>query len=784
MFSLQAKLISLVTLLVAVVSAFVLYYFPGHLNDQARDALEQRAVDMAEVMAGAAAPSLDFGDDQGVKELLAVLETTPEAAFAVVRHEDGEEVASWRGDETVESGLDPDWESVRVNFDDNKLHVLAPIVTPGQTRGTLHIAFAQDQLREAYNENLSVGLGVSAVILLLGFLMAIGLSRLLARPIGRVTEAAQSLARGDFDTAEEMLGDVDPEAAEESADEATRLTAAFSAMTARLQESQQAIRDYNRKLKAQIDEKEKARRQAEAANEAKSSFLANVSHELRTPLNAIIGYSDLIIEDADYIGCEAVVPDVEKIQKAGNHLLSIINDVLDLSKIESGKTELHYEQIEIEDFVDEIVDTATPLIEENDNVLDVQFDLDGAQFRCDRTKLRQVLINLLGNAAKFTEAGTVGLKVSEQSTEAGAQFVFVVSDTGIGISEDKLDELFDAFTQADSSTTRDYGGTGLGLTLCKKFTTLMKGDIKLESELGEGTTFTVVLPADPDQVAEDRSDPEVIDGTSTPYPDARSLTKTTVLVIDDDPTVHELVDRYFDDEQFELLHATDGKTGLEIAASHRPDLITLDIMMPGTDGWTVLSELKDDDELAEIPVVMISMIDKRKRGYALGADDYLVKPIERETLIDVFSSFATTDDQREVLIIEDEPDLRSFMARSLEANGWSVHTAEDGQVGLDSLEQITPHVILLDLMMPNVDGFEFYQTIQRNEQWRSIPVVVITAMDIDEKVRNRLVGVEKIVEKTDSTWSREEFIEQLEQLVESRLSDDPAPSLPVETTVN
>ena len=383
-----------------------------------------------------------------------------------------------------------------------------------------------------------------------------------------------------------------------------------------------------------------ARREAEAANSAKSQFLASMSHELRTPLNAIIGYSEMLQEEVADLGQTALAPDLEKIRTAGRHLLSLINDILDLSKIEAGKLELYLEPFDVEAVVREVATTVTPLVEKNGNRLEVRCADGIGMMHSDLTRTRQVLLNLLSNACKFTTGGAITLAAErERPTDGtGDWLVFRVSDTGIGMTPEQLAKLFEAFTQADASTSRHYGGTGLGLAITRRFCRMMGGDVNVASIAGRGSTFTVRLPASPGERRE---------APAAPAADAAdaggAAPSGTLLVIDDDPEARALMRRFLGKEGFRILEAADGPTGLLLARELKPDVITLDVLMPGMDGWEVLSALKDDPELAAIPVVLATIVDEEHLGFALGAAEYLTKPIDRERLIAVLDRYKSPD---------------------------------------------------------------------------------------------------------------------------------------------
>ena len=502
-------------------------------------------------------------------------------------------------------------------------------------------------------------------------------------------------------------------------------------------------------LKQLQEELVDARETAEDANQAKSAFLANMSHELRTPMNAILGYSEMLTEEAEDLELDDFVPDLRKINEAGNHLLALINDVLDLSKIESGRIETFGEDIEIDTMLDQVIGTAQALMGKNNNTLvDDRSAAMGTAFQ-DLTKLRQALFNLISNAAKFTDQGTVTLS-SSRTHESGQEWLtFSVTDTGIGIPADKLDAVFEEFTQADGSTTRNYGGTGLGLAISRRFCRLLGGDLTLESEVGRGSTFTISVPA---RLADAPSE-EAGQTTETPQHTDEDLEKiaegSTVLVIDDDPEACEIIERFLRKDGFGVLTASSGAEGIRLAHVIKPIAITLDVMMPDMDGWAVLRSLKSDPQLADIPVLMLTMIDDRRRGFTLGATDYLTKPVDREQLHQALSRYRSAAGANSVLLVEDDPATREVVAKALNSAGWQVAEAEHGRQGIESLEEKKPDLILLDLMMPVMDGFEFLAELRFNQEWRYIPVIVLTAKDLSEEERRELNGkVERVYEKS------------------------------------
>ncbi len=371
----------------------------------------------------------------------------------------------------------------------------------------------------------------------------------------------------------------------------------------------------------------KAQEEAQAANRAKSHFLANMSHELRTPLNAILGYSEMLVEEAEDDGNDIYVPDLRKIEAAGRHLLALINDVLDLSKVEAGKTELYLESFDTRGMVDAVAATIRPLVEKNENALELRCPDDLGEMHSDLTKVRQMLLNLLSNASKFTDRGTVSLDVTREHGEDGDWLTFRVSDTGIGMTDEQLDSVFEAFAQAEASTTRRFGGTGLGLSITRRFSRMLGGDVGAESEPGLGSTFTLRLPARaPDANPAEVEEPGLAEEGSGEA--------GTVLLIDDDATARGLLRRILVKEGFRVQDAESGEQGLRKARDFRPDVITLDVIMPAMDGWAVLEALKRDEELSGIPVVMLTVLQDQAMAESLGASDYLTKPVDRPSLIE------------------------------------------------------------------------------------------------------------------------------------------------------
>jgi len=466
---------------------------------------------------------------------------------------------------------------------------------------------------------------------------------------------------------------------------------------------------------------------ARRAERAKGLFLANMSHELRTPLNAIIGYSEMLAEGARERRDANDVQDLERIMGAGRHLTHLIGGILDLSKIEAGHMELLVEACDVVELGREALHTLRQLpdAEGLELILDAP---DTVPFiEADITRLRQCAFNLLSNAAKFTEEGQITLRI----TSDGISVRMAVQDTGIGIDRAGVSRIFTEFTQAEETTTKRYGGTGLGLALSRRLCRMMGGDIEVESAVGQGSTFTLVMPVE--------RRPSL-----TPLPSAR---ETTVLLIDDDLTVRAIVERTLIDEGYSVVSASGGRVGLEFARQLRPSAIVLDIDIPDVDGWQVLAELKTDPELSKIPVILHTLVNERGRGFALGAADYLTKPISGKRLVDTLRR-ATDQRAGTALLVEDNNEVRTVIQRQLRKQGWYVVSAENGRIGLEVLERERPDVVLLDLMMPEMDGFEFISRLRADPRFEGLPVVVMTAMELAQAEREMLSkSVQRIIQK-------------------------------------
>jgi signal transduction histidine kinase/CheY-like chemotaxis protein len=473
-----------------------------------------------------------------------------------------------------------------------------------------------------------------------------------------------------------------------------------------------------------------AKKEAEAASQTKSDFIAHTSHELRTPLNAVIGYSEMLLDEIEDADPAEVKHDLEKINTAAKHLLSLINSVLDLSKIEAGKMELFNEEFDLASLLMEVGTTVETLAKKKHNQLELSYPEKLGSMFCDRTKLREILFNLLSNACKFTEAGKILLKAKIE----GSSVILEVQDTGCGMTEAEMKKLFIPYSQVGTQKKKPGMGTGLGLMLCKKLSEMMGGQITVASEFDKGTTFTVTLPL-----------------VFRAHTKEKVRASDIVLVIDDDPAVHEIIRHILKKEQLKIVSAMNGEEGLRLAKECQPLAIILDLIMPVMDGWEVLAKLKEDPMLKDIPVVVSTVDDSvsPQARLSVKVDEYLIKPINSGLLVSVLNRYRPlVTEKYSLLIVDDDEETRNIVVRIAEKEGWNALEAANGDVALKSLEYNKPSLILLDLMMPVMNGFEFVQHFRKQEDFKKIPIVVLTSKDLTAEERKYLGGfAHQVLEK-------------------------------------
>jgi signal transduction histidine kinase/ActR/RegA family two-component response regulator len=616
-----------------------------------RKLLSQDLTTQAQIIAYNSAAALAFRDESAAKVTLSALTAKEDIVAAVLYTTDGRMFAHYFRSTTPAPALPKRVQEKGNRIEGNYIEVFNDVTLSGERIGTL---FLQSDMQR-WNARARQYAGILAIFVLIsGGLAWVVSSKLQILVSGPILHLEQTMRAVSVDR------NYGVRAVKSCSDEIGRLIDGFNTMLSEIQHRDKALQRANDDLKTRTTELEReithrkrtqeellrAKHAAEDASRAKSAFLANMSHELRTPLNAIIGYSEMLEEESRDSGQAESIRDLQRIQAAGKHLLSLINDVLDLSKIEAGKMGLHLETFDIQPVIEEIVTTLQPAAEKNSNHITVKLGEDLGSLHADVTKVRQILFNLVSNACKFTDHGTITLDVERQSRDK-EWIVFRVTDTGIGMTPEQQWKLFQEFAQADTSIVRKYGGTGLGLAISSRFAQMMQGSITVVSKPGEGSTFTVELPATVTTAMADTPAAPVQPARAPEQPEpAQEIPETvssldTILVIDDDSAVRDLMTRFLGKQGFSVVAAENGEEGLRLAREIRPRIITLDVVMPGLNGWDVLSELKEDPGLAQIPVIMVTIVDNQTLGFDRGASNYLVKPIDRDRLALALEKYRT-----------------------------------------------------------------------------------------------------------------------------------------------
>ncbi len=558
---------------------------------------------------------------------------------------------------------------------------------------------------------------------------------------GKLEGDAKSLITKDITNMKKLVSETSDENAEEASVEMMEI--AFSRMSD----------EVNALIDLKTKEMATARDEAREASSAKSRFFANMSHELRTPLNAIIGYSEMLLEDCEDLGNDDMIPDLKRITNSSKHLLSLINNVLDLSKIEAGKMDMYFTPFSIDTMIETIKDVSGPLATKNNNEFIIKNNVKG-EMTSDETKLRQCIVNFLSNAFKFTENGQIALVIDQKEIEGKEYINFDIKDTGIGMTEEQLGKLFDTYTQAERSTSAKYGGTGLGLSISKHFAEMMGGGVEVSSEVGKGSTFSIFVPK---QSEEENVDEE----TDIENPELKEGDEY-ILLVDDDKATHDVVKRAIRKEGHTVYSAFDGDEGVDQARKFKPKLILLDVLMPGRDGWSVLKEIKNDKNLKDVPVVITSVLNEESLASSLGADDYMKKPIDRTFFLNIVKRYITEKDQK-VLVVDDDENTRDLLTKILNNEGYMSIDAKNGEDALERVKE-KPDLIVLDLDMPRMDGFEFIE--RSRTEGMKIPIVVFSGKDItavEEKMLSKYT--EGIVKKESKV---ESLVKEVNQILKTK----------------
>ncbi len=515
--------------------------------------------------------------------------------------------------------------------------------------------------------------------------------------------------------------------------ELKKLNEDYQKQNIQIRKQNETLVDLHGKLKEKAEELEIQKGKAEEATQLKSHFLASMSHELRTPMNSVLGLTELILEDLTLSGKNR--ERMEVVLKSGNRLMGLINDILDLSKIEAGKMEVHNEDIYLEELINEIDNSVTPLVKQKGISFKITRNINSKiVINTDRGKITQVLINLLGNAVKFTDTGFVEMRISSIENK---KLKFDVIDSGIGISEEDQKIIFEEFRQLDGTTTRKYGGTGLGLAICKKIADIMNGTLMVESEPAKGSIFSFIIPLNIIKLRDD---------TAVQNINIQSLVKNKknpILIIDDDSEVRYTIGQYLISKGYEVIYAEDGDKGIELAKKMQPFAITLDVMMPGKDGWMVLWGIKQNLLTKDIPIILISIISNKNLGYGLGAYEYFVKPITPDLLFSAFSrleNLAKKKIERIVIVDDDETEFEKFK-NAFRNEQLRIDYIQDSEIAFSKILETQPDLIILDLLMPKVDGITLSHKLKSNRETKHIPIIISTAKDLSDEERNSLNNI-------------------------------------------
>lgn len=531
--------------------------------------------------------------------------------------------------------------------------------------------------------------------------------------------------------------------------------------------SEAELKFHRDNLEEQVEQRTKelrlARDQARDASKVKSEFLANMSHELRTPMNSIIGFTGRVIKKSENKLDTRQLKNLHTVERNAHHLLDLINSLLDLSKIEAGKMEAHAEELELSLLIQEVFGLSQSLLEDKPIVLKMQLPEERAVLHTDSVKLKQILINLISNAIKFTHKGSITVAVKYIEGEEKMVSIRVI-DTGLGMDKEVLKYIFDAFRQVDGAMTRKVGGTGLGLAIVSRFSELLGGTVNVDSEADKGTVFEVIIPVN---LPGNKVDELTASRPESPILSMNTDGQETVLCIDDEVDVLDLLSGYLVDAGYQVVTASNPEEGVKIAKTIKPFAITLDILMPHKDGWSVLSELKADEMTCNIPVIVVSFLDDQAMGYQLGAYDYMQKPIKQQRLVSSLDRLVRSS-VSSVMVIDDDAEARELMKQILDDIDMPCEFAVNANDALDKLNNMKtlPAVVLLDLMMPGMDGFELLGLMHEHSDWVKVPVIVVSAKSLEEHEREFLrPRVSSILSKKGLT--SEKVLEQLGAVIKN-----------------
>jgi signal transduction histidine kinase/CheY-like chemotaxis protein len=610
--------------------------------------------------------------------------------------------------------------------------------------GYVAITLSTAKENQAIHNFLFRMIGLAILALIACIFLSFWIARRISDPIHKLNDGANLISNGQLGLAIDI----------DSNDEIGDLAQSFNAMTAKLKSSHENL---EQKVKERTKELAIANAQLQEASQAKSEFLANMSHELRTPLNSVIGFSEVLQEKTFGELNEKQARYVGNILTSGKHLLGLINDILDLSKVEAGKIELRHEEFSLPDLLNESQTLVNTIATKKNISLESKVEEGISRITADLTRLKQVMYNLLSNAIKFTPDGG---KISVYAKPSDSMVLISVTDTGIGIKPDDQETIFEEFYQVDSSYARQYQGTGLGLALTRKLVELHGGKIWVESEVGKGSKFTFTIP----QRLEEAPAVEEIPAPTEPEEEG----KPPILVVEDERQASELLTLYLEEGGYQVAHAFDGVEAIERAKEIKPNAITLDMILPKKDGLEVLRELKTLPETKDIPIIIISIVENKELGLSLGAADYLIKPIDKQELLHKLGEYNLTTKVKEasinILVVDDNPQDVELLTIILEQEGFSVIKAYGGKEGIDLAIDKNPDAIILDLLMPEINGFEVVQRLKDHPNAKDIPIFIYTTKDITEEDR-RILNNYVISIKEKGKSSKEELLNNIRKVV-------------------
>jgi len=786
--SLRTSLIISISLVHAILMGLFVYHSTRASRELISEEMKGSARSFARMLATTATNAILSSDISSLHEYVDKTGKEHNVSYAMILDSEGTVLAST--EKKFDGYILSDDVSKRANSSSGELlqvagnvfDISAPIFLEGKKIGIARVGVSTETMLQKIAVVRNDGVNMTLFAIMVGSMVAVLIALRVTRGLGSLGKVARQMTGGNLSS--RVQGDP------LSYRELTELGDAFNHMADAVQEReeelQQSIEELdlaheelqsaNEELQQHYEELELSQEELLTSNEElsqandrvieadrlKSEFLANMSHELRTPLNSVIALSGILLARMDGDLTEEQEKQVKIIKKSGKNLLELINDILDLSKIESGKMEISLEEFYIEDVVNDDRAMVTPLASEKEINISFIKNEEIPVIRSDRNKVKQILLNLLSNAVKFTPTGG---SITIDATGRDGRVELRVTDTGIGIAKENLDKIFDEFRQVDGSSTREYGGTGLGLAITRRLVKLLGGEIRVESEIGKGSTFIINIPVtldgvEPLTVVASRIDPG----------------RKTILAVDDDPSVIYVLKKYLEGEGYQVVPAHNGAEAIRLAREVKPFAITLDIMIPGRDGWEVINELKGDPATEHIPIVVISILDNKSLGFSLGVTEYLTKPVERNTVLNALGRLMSPrcigmDCTPNVLLVDDDPIHIMAMKAVLADSGYKVTVAPGGKEAIEVLKEATPCAVILDIMMPEVDGFMVLEELKKRKETRDIPVIILTAKDITDDDKKRLNGsIQDIIGK--GNFAHEEVLRDLKNIMERRKSSD------------